>query len=118
MNLSVYDDTSNRLDRQKTWVCPIRKLLYSREIKYRKYYIIGKRFDKYHNDTNYYAIMLDEPPVDRKAETTHVDELGRIKLNIKSIWNSSNLKQIETKQNIEIEHVDQTDDGDVYYLDV
>ena len=62
--------------------------------------------------------MLDDYPVDRKVSKSYVDSFGRLKINISAIWNETSLRYIKTKSNINIEHIEHTDDGDIYYLDI
>lgn len=118
MNLNAYDNVEPYLDRKKTWVCPVHKILYSREIVKRRYTLLSKRFNPKTSDTDFYIIMLDERPIDRKVSISYVDDFGRLKINISSIWNKTSLKHIKTKSNINIEHIEHTDDGDIYYLDI
>ena len=118
MNLSAYDNVEPILNKQKTWVCPVHKILYSREIAKRKYALLSKRFNPKTNDTNFYLIMLDDYPIDRKVSRSYVDSFGRLKINIAAIWTETSLRRIKTKSNINIEHTEHTDDGDIYYLDI
>ena len=62
--------------------------------------------------------ILDDYPVDRKVSKSYVDSFGRLKINISAIWNETSLRHIKTKSNINIEHIEHTDDGDIYYLDI
>lgn len=118
MNLSAYDIVEEILDKQKTWVCPKTKILYSREISKRRYALLSKRFNPANNDTSFYIIMLDDKPLDRKVTRSFVDNFGRLKIYINSIWNETSLRNIKTKSNITVEHVEHADDGDIYYLDI
>ena len=118
MNINAYDNVEPTLNKQKTWVCPVHHILYSREIAKRRYALLSKRFNPKTNDTNYYIIMLDYYPVDRKVSKSYVDSFGRLKINISAIWNETSLRYIKTKSNINIEHTEHTDDGDIYYLDI
>ena len=118
MNINAYDNVEPTLNKQKTWVCPVHHILYSREIAKRRYALLTKRFNPKTNDTYYYIIMLDDYPVDRKVSKSYVDSFGRLKINISAIWNETSLRYIKTKSNINIEHIEHTDDGDIYYLDI
>ena len=51
MNLLMYDPIDEKVDKQKTWVYPNKKCLFSRELKYYKYYYLAKRYDN--NNTLY-----------------------------------------------------------------
>lgn len=118
MNLSAYDSVEQNLDKTKTWVYPTKKILYSREMIFHKYYILAKRFSPVTKTTSYYIIFVDNKQEGKKCILTNVDEFGRIKLRINSIWNNTSLKHIKTNTNINIEHIEHTDDGDIYYLDI
>lgn len=118
MNLSAYDNVEENLNKRKTWVCPKRKILYSREIKFHKYYTLSKKFSTVTRNTDYYIIMLDKPDMFRKCYNTNIDDFGRIKLRINSIWESTSLRNIKEPININIEHIESDNDGDIYYVDV
>ena len=60
MNINAYDDIREKLDKTKTWVDIRKKQLFSREIKYRKYNCLLKRYDVKTNITNYYIYDLLE----------------------------------------------------------
>ena len=118
MNLSAYDNVEEPLNKQKTWVCPKRKFLYSREIKYHKYYTFTKKYSTVTRTTDYYIVMLDTPANNRQCYNTILDDFGRVKLRIDTIWNTTSLRHIKEASNINIEHIDSDEDGDIYYVDV
>ena len=118
MNLYAYDDVSPVINKQATWIDIKKYQLLSREIKYRKYVTISKKFNKETSDYDYFVILLDNCPVNRSYTHTKKDDYGRIKINLISIWNDSSLKQYKENTNISIEHIEHSEDGDVYKLDV
>ena len=118
INLMAYDDASNKIDRNKTWVLIKSKCLYSREINPRKYTSIIKRFDPKTKDTKYYIVTVDEIPDDKNFKSSKVDNFGRFKLNLSVIWKNTILNRIVKDTNINIVHTTHTDDGDIYYLDI
>lgn len=118
MNLNAYDNVTEKLDKTKTWVDIKSKTIFSKEIKYRPYISLLKRYDVRINSSFYYLALLDEPPIDRKYKTTFVDEYGRIKFNISSIWKETYLTRLGSNCNICIDLVESEVDGDVYLLDV
>lgn len=50
----MYDPIDEKVDKQKTWVYPNKKCLFSRELKYYKYYYLAKRYDNNNDCTNYF----------------------------------------------------------------
>ena len=45
MNLNAYDSITEKIDKTKTWIDTKKCILLSREIKYRKYYVLSRRFN-------------------------------------------------------------------------
>lgn len=118
MNLNTYDNVDEPLNKQKTWVCPKWKILYSREFKYHKYYTLTKKYSNVTRTTDYYIILLDAPVPDKQCYNTIIDDFGRIKIRVNSIWNETALRYIKEIKNINIEHIDSDKDGDIYYVDI
>ena len=118
MNLSAYDAIYPKIDKQKTWIDVNHYQLLSREIKYRPYITICKRYNKEENDYEYFVVLLDNIPPERDYSKTKFDEYGRIKINLKSIWKETILQNIEHNCNINISHIEHTDDGDIYKIDL
>lgn len=118
MNLSAYDNITPKIDKTKTWIEPKRKLLLSREIKFRKYFTLSKRYNPKYNITNYYIILLDNKLQDRVCTSTKIDDYGRIKISLNQIWNESGLCDRADNFNISVNHLTKDADGDIYYLDI
>lgn len=118
MNLAAYDDIKPKIDKQKTWVDIDKKLLYSREITYRPYVLLSKRYNKELAEYEYFVIMLDEKPINKISANTNRDDYGRIKIRLMNVFIESSLATLEHSQNINIELVDHADDGDIYKLDI
>lgn len=116
INLNLYDDVVENINRQKTWINVKNKVLISREIKYRQYYFIGKRYSG--NENFYFVIVLSNPPENKSYKKTVLDDYGRVKISLKSIWNSTSLKNLTDDCNISIEVHQEDDDGTAYYLDI
>ena len=92
MNLSGYDIIPPTIDKKKTWLDTKFKQLLSREIKYRPYVLLC---NKYVPECN-----TDDPPLNQRASHVSIDNYGRLKINLKSIWDNSPLKDINSNQNI------------------
>lgn len=118
MNLVAYDKVDSVLNKQKTWIDVSHKRLISREIKARKYITFGKRYDKEQQTTIFFIITLDDIPQDRHYIKSHIDDYGRLKIDVKSIWIDSGLCNIKDNTNVTISHIDSSTDGDVYELKI
>lgn len=118
MNLNAYDNITETIDKTKTWVDIRRKQLISREITYRPFTCILKRYNSKTNITSYFIALLDNPPKDRTYKRTILDDYGRIKINLSSIWKETYLNQLESNCNVICELIESDRDGNVYFLDV
>lgn len=118
MNLNAYDNITEKLDKTKTWVDIRKKNIISREIKYRPFTCILKRYNVKTNITSYFIAMLNNPPTDRKYKSTVCDDYGRVKINISSIWKETYLSRLNSNSNIDCELVESDEDGDIYFIDV
>lgn len=118
MNLNAYDDVSPIINKQLTWIDINKNQLLSREIKYREYVTISKRFNRETSDYEYFIIFLDYCPTNRSYTHVKKDDYGRVKINLKSIWNETTLRNYKQNTNIRIKHVEHSDDGDIYSLDI
>lgn len=118
MNLNAYDSIVEKIDKTKTWIDIRKKTILSREIKYRRFTCLLKRYDVKTNITSYFIAMLDSPPKDRKYKLTVQDDYGRIKINISSIWKETYLIRLANNCNIMCELVESDDDGEIYSIDV
>lgn len=118
MNLNAYDNITEKTDKTKTWVDIKKQLLYSREIKYRPYHCILKRYDVKTNTTSYFIAMLDTTPKERKCKHTALDDYGRVKISLSSIWKDTYLTRVNNNCNIQCELIENESDGDIYSIDV
>ena len=116
MNLNAYDVINPKINKQGTWVDVHKKQLLSREIVFRPYVTISKRYNKENNDYEYYIIFLDDYPLNRPYAKTKLDSYGRIKIRLNGIWEESSLKYYKHNINIELKAIEHTDDGDIYLL--
>lgn len=118
MNLNAYDDVSPVINKQATWIDINKTQLLSREIKYRKYVTISKRFNPETSEYEYYIILLDNLPANRSYTNTKKDDYGRIKINLMAIWFDSSLCTYKHNVNITLKHIEESSDGDVYKLEI
>lgn len=118
MNLSAYDVVEEKLDRNKTWILVKSKEILSREIKKRRYYAFIKKWNPNQSIFEYFLLLLDAKAPNIVCHYAHIDNFGRLKLNARSIWDVSSLWKYDKTSNIGIEHIEHTDDGDIYKLDI
>lgn len=118
MNLNAYDNIKEKIDKTKTWVDIRKKTLLSREIKYRPYVSLLKRYNPKLRVNEYFIALLLNPPSNRNSSRPIKDNFGRIKIRLGTIWNETNLKELDEDSNINIEFVEQEEDGEIYRLDV
>ena len=118
MNLNAYDSVKETLNKNKTWIDINRKTILSREIKYRKYTCILKRYDAKTNINSYFIAMLDNPPENKNYKSTILDDYGRIKIKISNIWKETYLSCLESNCNIMCNLIECGDDGEIYSIDI
>lgn len=119
MNLNSYGDALTTIDRSKTWFNVKHRVVFSREVKYRAYHNLSKRYNKAINSNDYFLIVADYPIDARKWITKTIDDYGRFKILIPDdIVEATILSTFERDTNINIEHKEGDDICDVYYLDI
>lgn len=117
INLNAYDNVIDKIDKTKTWIDVRKKLLLSREIKYRKYHSLLKRYDNKTNTTSYYLAMLDHLSETHTCKLTSKDNYGRVKIRLSEIWKDTYLAGLDKDCNICIKLIESEDDGEVYSFD-
>lgn len=118
MNLSAYDPVNIKVNKQKTWIYVKGKQLVSKDIKFRPYSTLTKRYDNSTKSYKYYIVLLDDTPKDRIYRRNWIDDYGRIKVRLGEIWEESGLNSIKRDTNVDIVHIEQADDGDIYLLNL
>lgn len=118
MNLTAYDDVEHKLDKTKTWIDVKYKRLLSRELVPRLYYKILSRYDITSNSNNYFLALFDNYTSNIKPKLLKYDDFGRIKINVTSIWNNTSLHNLNKNTNINIQLIENQEDGEIYYLDI
>lgn len=118
MNLNSYDNIKEKVNKHKTWIDINRKQLISREIKYRKYVSLLHRYNPKLDTYSYFIALLDYPIQDKFYTIINRDNYGRIKINLKEIWNNTCLKEFDRDCNIECTLVESEVDGEIYFLDI
>lgn len=118
MNLNAYDNINEKIDKTKTWIDVNKHLLLSREIKYRKYYLFTKRYNVELKVWDYFIVVTDNPIPDRIVFNTRLDDYGRVKLRLHELYKETNVSEFTKDVNINIEHIDSQEDGDIYKIDL
>lgn len=116
MNLSAYDEVDRKLDKTKTWYSPTMHALISREIKYRPYYTLVKRYKPETRTYDYFIAVFDEKSSTGSPKRVHKDNYGRCFMNIEKITRFIGLINVTEPVNVHIKEVDKTDDGEVYKI--
>ena len=117
MNLAAYDTVCNKVDKTKTWIDNKHPILISREIAKRPYYAFVKRFEPDLNETQYYLVLLDDWAAETPSFNVHIDDYGRSKINMKHLVKNEHIA-LPYGCNIKLEHIEHTDDGDIYKLGI
>lgn len=117
MNLQQYDEVNNVIDKNKSWINVASKKLFSREIVYKKFAAIRKRYEPSISDDEYYLILCDNIPPGSYCRV-YVDDYGRIKIPMNSIWEEVIKTATNPKKDfsISIEYIESDDDSDTYKL--
>lgn len=118
MNFNIYDNVDDIINKQGTWINVRNKTLLSREIKYRKYTTLVKRYDNSSNNNSYYIIISDDTIPNKKYCYTKLDNYGRVKVKLNSIWNNTICKNLMQDTNINIDLVEFDDTCEVYNIDI
>lgn len=116
MNFSAYDAVEANIY-DDSWVNPIYKKLYSRNIEYHPYYAFLKTYNKESKTNDYFIAMLDDTSNYANCRSVVINN-KLIKIDLSPIWTTSSLCKLKEKTRINIEEVERTKDGVIYYLDV
>ena len=118
MNLNAYDNVTRKLDKRKTWYSLKFKRLYSREIKFRRFYKFLKRWNE-NIKLNDYFLAVSMYNTDGTFTTANKDNYSRSKFSIpKELIEDSILNSIVEDTNVELKLVDNQVDGEVYQLNI
>ena len=108
MSILEYENVDRTLDRSKTWLDKERKLIYSRNLPYKRYQALVRKPNEEQTEYEYFIILSDFNNSLMDFKQTKVDTLGRINIDLKKIWNISSFKDFELKKvNITTELVEE-----------
>lgn len=114
MNLIAYDEVVDKVDKTKTWLDGKTGNIFSRELAFRKYHTFIKRYNPETKSTTIYIAMLDNKSDAKVAYITRKDTYNRICLKTKLILREFGLNNVDKEVNIHLNHVEHSDNGDVY----
>ena len=114
MNLIAYDEIVDKVDKTKTWLDGNTDNIFSRELAFRKYHTFIKRYNPETKSTTIYIAMLDNKSDAKVAYITRKDSYNRICLKTKLILREFGLNNVDKEVNIHLNHVEHSNDGDVY----
>ena len=117
INLNAYE-IPQKLDKTKTWINVNKQQLLSREIKFRKYYIITSIYDVIEDKNKTYLILLDNNHQFYNFNITKTDDYGRIKINLAEHYAVLNLDKYDKNVNISITYIEGDNESDVYLLEI
>lgn len=115
MNLNAYDSVNNTINK-KTWLDVNKHQIITREIKYRRYFTLLKRYNPKNSIYDYFIAISDNKDENKKWYLTKRDDFGRIKLKITSIWKDLNLCYIDKNTEVKLNLIEEQEDGEIYEI--
>lgn len=76
MNLSAYDVVNPNINKQKTWYNALYKAIFSREIRFRPYWLLVQRESQ--EGTDYFLVVTEDKS--KAKGTCRHDDFGRVKI--------------------------------------
>lgn len=115
INLNEYDKVNNKIDKSKTWLYVAGKILISNELPKYEYYNIFKKYNTELN-TYQYFIILSKIDINNELKYTNIDDYGRVKIPVSSIFIESGLYKEEKNCNIVLKKVEEDEDSVAYLI--
>ena len=116
MNLNIYETLD--IDRTKSWVNPVYKKLYSKEIEQYSMFTILKRYNPKEKCTEYFLVLSNIGDNAHKWDCITATKGGIIKINLVNYWNFLPFRNKNREFSIILEKVEEDEEGAVYYLDI
>lgn len=116
INLNEFDKVDEKVDKSKTWLYIKGKCLISNEVPKYKYYNLYKKYNPETNSTNYYIVFSNEN-IKNELKQTHIDDYGRIKIPISTIYKESGLYNENKDCNIILKTINKDKESIVYLID-
>ena len=118
INLMQYDNIIEQVDKSKTWFNPNTRFIYSREIANKKYYSFKRKWSDDKKQFDYFLILSDKYIPNSKFRVVRIDDDGRMKLRLDSIFKLSWISSAEHDVNINIQKLEEDNESVVYQIDL
>lgn len=115
MNLSAYDKV-NKNTLGPDYIQVNYKRLLSKSIEYHDRYCLLKRYDTKENIYSYYVAVFDNKQQEVKDKFLKKDSSGNVKVYLGDIWDELPLYITKENNNINVELIENQNDGKVYKL--
>lgn len=116
MNLNAYDNVDESIV-NNTWINPLYRKLYSREIKYYPHYCLLKRYNDKLAKDEYFLCLSNNIDKNHAWHTTERNG-NSVKVHLDEIWNKSSLKHINDTIYVSVDKVDDEPDLVIYCLNI
>ena len=116
MNLAAYDSMIDNFT-DHTYIDEYYRTMYSMDIEFRTNYCFLSKYNSETKATDIFICMSDEREDGYKWFLTTKTKIGRVKIDLKPIWNNLPLKAIDFNQRTPIKEVDRQEDCIIYKLD-
>ena len=116
MNLNLYEKVD--INRNKTWVDPVYKNLYSKELEDFSIFTILKRYNPKDRCTDYFLCLTNNPDINHKWDCVTKTKGGTTKIRLFNFWNLLPFQNKRKEFDIVISKVEEDEEGVIYYLDI
>lgn len=115
MNLNLYDNIE--IDKNKTWVDPAYKKLYSKEMERYAMFTVLKRYNPKDRCFDYFLALSNTGDKEHHWDCVTLTRSGIVKINLARYWHLLPFTKC-AEFNVIIEEVEHDEDGIIYYLDI
>lgn len=114
MDFVTYDNVTHKVDKNKSWVSPKYKQIFTKEVRWDKYAEIKNRYDV--NEGRYRFYLVLEPEKDSDNSKVRVDDLGRTRISIGHVWDSLGYTNKTKDFQIRLEYTESIQGCDFYEI--
>lgn len=117
INLQTYDAVKTIVD---YWIWIPVKVLYLKNIPFRKYYCFLCRYDTTNREYDYFLYLSDNKIEIEgcKCYSTNRNKSGTIKVSLSDIWDVLNINTNATNKRVDISLNEQDNNGEVYLINL